>query len=64
MRNKSKPCKKPEEASGELVSYMIYSSTLKMEAICSSETSDFLIITRRYNLKEHIIHNNRSENLM
>jgi hypothetical protein len=32
-----------------LVSYLAYSSTLKMEATCSSETSvDFQRITRRY----------------
>jgi hypothetical protein len=33
-----------------LVSYLAYSSTLKMEAICSSETSvDYQLTTGRYN---------------
>jgi hypothetical protein len=38
-----------------LVSFLAYSSTLKMEAACSSEKSvDFQRITRRYNTEERI----------
>jgi hypothetical protein len=41
-----------------------YSSTLKMEAICSSEMSvDFQWSTRRYILEDSTLHNHRCENL-
>jgi hypothetical protein len=41
-----------------------YSSTLKLEAICSSETSvDFQRTTRRYIPKDRTLHNHRYENL-
>jgi hypothetical protein len=40
-----------------LVSYSAYSSTLKMEAICSSETSvDFQRATRRYIPEDSTLH--------
>jgi hypothetical protein len=47
-----------------LVSCSTYLSTLKMEAICSSETSfDFQRTTRRYISEDSILHNHRCENL-
>jgi hypothetical protein len=47
-----------------LVSCSAYSSTLKMEAICSCETSvDFQRNTRRYIPKDSTLHNHRCENL-
>jgi hypothetical protein len=47
-----------------LVSCSAYSSTLKMEAMCSSETSvDFQRTTRRYIPEDSTLHNNRCENL-
>jgi hypothetical protein len=47
-----------------LVSYLAYSTTLKMEAIYSSETSvDFQQTTRRYIPEDRTIHNQRCENL-
>jgi hypothetical protein len=60
LRSKSNPSKKPAEAGGKLS--LVYYSTLKMKATCSSETSDFLLngimvhavalsIQRRVNLK-------------
>jgi hypothetical protein len=45
------------------LSCLIY-STLKMEAICSSETSvDFQRTTRPYILEDTTLHNHRRENL-
>jgi hypothetical protein len=47
-----------------LVSCSDYSSTFKMEAICSSETSvDLHWITRRYIPEDSTLHNHRCENL-
>jgi hypothetical protein len=47
-----------------LVSYLAYSSTLKMEAICSSEISvGFQRTTRRYLPEDGTLHNHRCENL-
>jgi hypothetical protein len=47
-----------------LVSCLAYSSTLKMKATCSSETSvDFQRITRRYIPDDRTIHYHRRENL-
>jgi hypothetical protein len=47
-----------------LVSCSAYFSTLKMEAIYSSETSvDFQRTTRRYIPEDSTLHNHRSENL-
>jgi hypothetical protein len=47
-----------------LVSCSAYSSTPKMEAICSSETSvDFQRIARRYIPEDSTLHNHRCENL-
>jgi hypothetical protein len=47
-----------------LVSCSDYSSTLKMEAVCSSETSvDFQRTTRRYIPQDRTLHNHRCENL-
>jgi hypothetical protein len=47
-----------------LVSCSAYSSTLKIEAICSSETSvDFQQTTRRYIPEDSTLHNHRCENL-
>jgi hypothetical protein len=47
-----------------LVSCLAYSSALKMEATCSSETSvDFHRNTRRYISEDITIHNHRCENL-
>jgi hypothetical protein len=46
------------------LSCMTYSSTLKMEAICSSEMSvDFQRATRRYIPEDRNLHNHRRENL-
>jgi hypothetical protein len=46
------------------VSCSAYSSTLKMEAICSSKTSvDFQRTIRRYIPEHGILHNHRYENL-
>jgi hypothetical protein len=52
-RSKNKPSKKPEilclPPAFTLISYLAYSSTVKMEAIFSTETSvDVQRITRRY----------------
>jgi hypothetical protein len=45
-------------------SYLVYSSTLKTEATCPSETSDdFHRITRRYIPENRTLHNHRCENL-
>jgi hypothetical protein len=47
-----------------LVSCFTYSSTLKMKAICSSETSvDFHRTTQRYNPKYPMLHGHGCENL-
>jgi hypothetical protein len=47
-----------------LVFCLAYSSTLKMEATCSSETSvDFQRTTRRYIPEDKTLHNHRCENL-
>jgi hypothetical protein len=47
-----------------LVSCLAYSSTLKMEARCFSETSvDFQRTTRRYIPEDRTLHNHRCENL-
>jgi hypothetical protein len=46
-----------------LVSCLSYSSTLKMEVTCSSETSvDFRRTTRRYIPEDRALHNHRCEN--
>jgi hypothetical protein len=46
------------------VSYSAYSSTLKMEAICSSEISvDFQRTARRYTPEDITLHNLHCENL-
>jgi hypothetical protein len=36
------------------------SSTLKLEAICSSDTLEFLRTTRRYKPKDHILQESKS----
>jgi hypothetical protein len=47
-----------------LLSCSAYSSTMKMEAMCSSETSvDFQRAIRRYIPKDRTLHNHRCENL-
>jgi hypothetical protein len=47
-----------------LVSCLAYSSTLKMEAVCSSETSaDFQRTTLNHIPVDKILHNHRCENL-
>jgi hypothetical protein len=47
-----------------LVSCLVYSSSVKMEAKCSSETSvDFQGTTRRYIPEDDTLHNHRCENL-
>jgi hypothetical protein len=47
-----------------LVSYVSFSSTLKMEAKCSSETSaDFQWTTWRYSPEDRTVRNDRCENL-
>jgi hypothetical protein len=67
-RKKNKPSKKPAQnqvasRAFTLVSCSAYFPTLKMEAICSSETSaDFQRTTRRY-IPEDITHNHRCKNL-
>jgi hypothetical protein len=44
--------------------FLAYSSTFKMDAICSSETSvDFQRTTRRYIPEDGTLHNHRCENL-
>jgi hypothetical protein len=48
----------------ELVSYLAYSSILKMEAICTSEMPvDFQHTTRRYIPENRTLPNHRCENL-
>jgi hypothetical protein len=48
-----------------LVSYLVYSLTLKTEATCSFETSiDFYRTTRRYILEDINLHNHSCENLL
>jgi hypothetical protein len=44
-------------------SRFIYFSGLKIEAICSSETSGFFLATRRYNSEERTFRSQRYENL-
>jgi hypothetical protein len=65
--SKNKVSKKPElclPPAFTLVSCSAYSSTLKMEAICSSETSvDFQRTTQRYIPEDGTLHNHRCENL-
>jgi hypothetical protein len=39
-----------------LVSYLAYSSNLKMEAIYSFETSNFVLISRRYKPEDRTLH--------
>jgi hypothetical protein len=47
-----------------LVSFLAYFSSIKMEAICSSETSvEFQQTTRRCIPVDRTVHNNRCENL-
>jgi hypothetical protein len=46
-----------------LVSCSAYSSTPKMEAICSSETVDFQWITQRYIPEDSTLHNHCCEDL-
>jgi hypothetical protein len=47
-----------------IISCLAYSSTLKMEAVCSSETSvDLHWTTRRYIPKDTTLHKHRCENL-
>jgi hypothetical protein len=50
-------------ASFTLVSWLAYSSILKLEATCSSETSvDFQLIKRRSTPGDRTLHNHRCEN--
>jgi hypothetical protein len=58
--SKSKSSKKPVEAGGKLS--VTYFSTLKMEAVCSSETSGSLRSTRRCILHDATFHSNRRVN--
>jgi hypothetical protein len=52
-----------DSASFILVSYLVYSSTLKMESACPSETSvEFQRTTRRYIPEDRTLHNHRCEN--
>jgi hypothetical protein len=47
-----------------MVSCLDYSSSLEMEAVCSSETSvDFQLTTERYISEDTTIHNHRYDNL-
>jgi hypothetical protein len=46
-----------------LVSFLTYSSNLKVEEICLSVTSASLRITRLYNSEDLTVHNYRCENL-
>jgi hypothetical protein len=58
------PLKVSEGPAFTRVSCSAFSSTLKMEAICSSETSvDFQRTTRRYTPEDSTLYNNRCENL-
>jgi hypothetical protein len=60
-RNQREP---ESKQSFTLVSCLAYSSTLKMEATCSSETSaDFQRTTRRYISEDRTVHNHGCENL-
>jgi hypothetical protein len=63
----NKPIKKPtpkQVASRALVYFLAYSSTLKKEAICSSETSvEFERTTQRYIPEDSTAHNHRCDNL-
>jgi hypothetical protein len=57
----SEPCLPPAFTQ---ISYAAYSSTLKIEAICSPETSiDFQRITQRYLPEDITLHNHNCENL-
>jgi hypothetical protein len=47
-----------------LVSYLTYSSTLKMEAICSSETSGCLRTTQRYNPPKSVLFRNLNSHIV
>jgi hypothetical protein len=53
-----------EQVTSMLVPCLAYSSTLKMEATCSSEMSvDFYRTTRIYVPEDTTLHNHRCENL-
>jgi hypothetical protein len=56
-RSKGKPNEKPGQI--ELYSWLAYSSTLKMESICSSETWGCFRSARRYNPEDFILHCNK-----
>jgi hypothetical protein len=64
-RSKSKPIKQPRRACRLilLVSFLAYSSTLKMEVIFSSETSGSLRTIQHYNPGDHTLHSDSCENL-
>jgi hypothetical protein len=60
----NKPSRSTQHAE-QLVSCLAYSSTLKMEAILSSETSvEFYQTARRYASKDRSLHSHRCENLI
>jgi hypothetical protein len=46
-----------------LVSCLAYCLSMKIETICSSETSGFLLTARSYNPEKHTLHSNLSQNL-
>jgi hypothetical protein len=56
--------KKNVKEVAELVSCLVYSKTLKLEATCSSETSvDLHRIARTYIAEDRILHKHRCDNL-
>jgi hypothetical protein len=57
QKSASSACRQPS-----LVSRFAYSSTLKMELICSFETLSFHRTIRRYNPDDHTLHRHRCEN--
>lgn len=69
--SRSKQSQKPAEAEGQsrepclllIASCLDYSSTLKLEVICFSETSGSVPTTRRSNPEDHTLHNHPRENL-
>jgi hypothetical protein len=57
LGSKIKPSKKPADVGG----WLAYCSILKMEAICSSETSSSFRPTWSYNSEERTLHSHRRD---
>jgi hypothetical protein len=64
-RRKKPACKQVASRAFTLVSFLVYSLTLKMETTCSSETSThFQRATRRYIPEDRSLHNHCCKNLI